>query len=189
MKKFLFVIIIGLFSISSRAQGIQSEFRMGYDAGVDQDKNLSLGIDYILGYRLTPKFRLGAGVGIDYVKLLFEEAHVTKIGKNLFYDDEYRESAVSIPIFANAKVNFTETKVSPFFELNAGYNKYIACSSYAEDNKLGFFAYPAFGIDINVGTGAIVIQTGYKYQVRRCDKWTNPDGDYSQVAIKVGYQF
>jgi hypothetical protein len=189
MKKIILTLLVGLATLCTSAQGFQPEIRVGYELGVDHDKNQSFGAEFIAGYRITPTFRLGAGVGVSYVDLLFEDANVSAIGSHIYYSKEYRESAVSVPIFVNAKVNFFENSISPFFTANIGYNAYIACSDYAKNNKLGFFVAPAVGTDFNIGKGAITLQVGYKYQMRTCDLWSNTNGNYSQVTFAVGYQF
>jgi hypothetical protein len=191
MKRILFAFVVVLCTISAQAQGFQPEIRLGCDFGIDADQNNSYGADIILGYRFMSKFRLGVGVGINGVDLLFEDAGLTSIGNNWFDSEGYRETALSIPIFVNAKINFIDTPIAPFFSIDLGYNHYIASSDYAEANKLGLFATPAVGVDFHVGKkqGAIVLQVGYHYQVRKCDKWFDPLGNYSQLSFKIGYQF
>lgn len=187
MKKVFFLTLALFFISQSFAQSsFEPQVRATFDAGVDHDKNLSFGADFVAGYRIKPNIRIGAGVGISYVNLLYEDAHISS---SLVFHDKYKESAAYVPVFADAKFNLTSDKVSPFINIDLGYSIFIPCSDYAKNNKLGFFAAPAFGCDFNVGEGELFVQVGYKYQVRKCDLWTNTKGDYNQITVGVGYQF
>lgn len=186
MKKFLLVFALILtLSMTISAKGFEPQVRITGDVGVDSYKNNSFGADFVAGYRFSDLFRLGAGLGISYVDLFYESAHY--IGQHWY--KEYKESAVSIPVFVDGKLNFTKTKISPYFNLNLGYAIYVPCSDYAKENTLGFFIQPSVGVDFNLGKGAIFVQAGYKYQMRKCDHWVDTNGNYSQVSFAVGYQF
>lgn len=185
MKKILFILTVLLMPFISFAKGFEPQVRVTGDIGMDSYKNNSFGADFVAGYRMTDVFRIGAGVGISYVDLLFEDAHF--IGNHWF--DKYKESAAYIPIFIDGKMNFTRSNISPYLNLNVGYAVYIPFSDYAKENKLGIFIQPAFGVDFNAGKGALFVQIGYKYQIRSCDYWVDTNGNYSQVSLAVGYQF
>ena len=167
------------------AKGVEPQVRVTGDIGVDSYKNNSFGADFVAGYRVTDMFRIGAGVGISYVDILFEDAHF--IGNHWY--DKYKESAAYVPVFVDAKLNFTSGKISPYVNLDLGYAVYIPFSDYAKKNQLGFFVQPAFGVDFNIGNGVLFVQAGYKYQMRKCDHWVDTNGNYSQVSLAVGYQF
>lgn len=185
MKKLLIIVaLVCTVSIASKAQGFQPEFKITYDLGIDDDKNMSLGAEFIGGYRFNDNFRLGAGVGVSYVDLKYEDAYISS---NLNYYDEYREDAMSVPVFLNAKVNFGE-KISPFIAVDLGYSIFVPFSDYAEKNELGFFVSPSFGVDFSVGKGAILVEVGYKYQCRKFE-YDSTKGDYSNISISLGYQF
>ena len=167
------------------AKGFEPQVRVAGDIGIDSYKNNSFGADFVAGYRVTEMFRIGLGVGISYVDLLFEDGQFIRS----HWYDKYKESAAYIPIFVDGKLNFTSDKISPYVNLGLGYAAYIPFSDYAKKNKLGFFAQPAFGVDFNTGKGALFVQVGYKYQMRNCDHWVNTNGNYSQVSLAIGYQF
>ena len=186
MKKIFILLLVALFANVSKAQGYQSEVNINYDLGVDDDKNSSFGAKYIGGYRFNNNFRLGAGVGISYIDLKYEDAYVSS---KLNYYDEYRESAMNIPVFINAKVNFIGgDRISPFLSMDLGYSIFVPFSKYAERNQLGFFLSPSFGVDFPIGNGALLVQVGYKYQCRKFELDANK-GNYSSVSIGLGYQF
>lgn len=177
LKKFLFIITSLLCTTFASAQKIESQIQITGEIGVDTYKSNSFGLDGILGVRVFDQFRLGAGLGISYI--------------DLFYDsyDGYRENAAYVPVFANAKYNLNKGKVSPFLNLDLGYSLYVPFSDYAKRNSLGCFINPSFGIDFKIDEGAIFVQAGYKYQCRKFELWVDPNGNYSQATISVGYQF
>lgn len=185
LKHLVLSIVLAVSSFASNAQGFEPQVRVTGDVGVDSYKNNSFGIDFVAGYRITDKFRLGAGVGVSYVDLLFEDAGF--VGSHFY--GKYKESAAYVPVFVDGKLNFTDGKISPYINLDMGYAIYIPCSDYAKENTLGFFVQPAFGVDFKLGKGAIFVQAGYKYQMRKCDHWVDTNGNYSQVSFAVGYQF
>ena len=92
-------------------------------------------------------------------------------------------------MFVDGKLNFISGKISPYVNLDLGYTAYMPFSDYAKENKLGFFVQPALGVDFNIGKGALFVQVGYKYQMRKCDHWVDTNGNYSQVSLAIGYQF
>lgn len=71
---------------------------------------------------------------------------------------------MTIPVFANVKVDFLKTKVSPYVSMDCGYNFFIPFSKYAQDNKLGFLIQPALGVDIRFQKCVLFIEISYKYQ-------------------------
>lgn len=186
MKKFLLVLVVALsMPLVVLAKGFEPQVKVTGNIGVDSYKNNSFGADFVAGYRVTDMFRVGIGVGISYVDLFFEDGHFIE---NHWYGT-YKESAAYVPVFVDCKLNLTSGKISPHVNLDLGYAAYIPFSGYAKKNQLGFFVQPAFGVDFNLGKGALFVQVGYKYQMRKCDYWVNTNGNYSQVSLAIGYQF
>ncbi len=182
MKKIFFVLalITGSFSAVS-AQGFEPQVKVGGLLGIDKHKNHSFGAEFLAGYRFNPNVRVGLGVGIDYCDLKYQEEY-----RGIkYYQSEYKESAAYVPVFANGKFNFIDNKVSPYFSADVGYAIFIPCSKYAEDNKLGMFFKPAFGVDFSMGKGAFFVEVCYNYQMRDFNGTCN----YNQIGLAVGYQF
>lgn len=166
-------------------KGFEPHIRVSFDEGIDLFKNFSFGLDLLAAYRFNEHFRIGAGVGLNYVRLFYEKAEF--VGSHYF--DEYYESAMSVPIFANIKVNFLKTKVSPYLGFDMGYNVFVPFSKYAESNKLGFFIKPAFGCDIRFDNCALFIELAYRYQKRECSIVPYENASYSQITQCIGFQF
>lgn len=192
MKKILFVLGFALVCSSVFSQekewkvkGFEPQIRLAFDEGVDYQKNFSFGADFVAAYRFNEIVRLGAGVGIDYINMRFEESKY--IGYKKY--DAYNEAAMTIPLFANIKVDFLKTKVSPYLSADCGYNIFIPFSKYAQNNKLGFFIRPAFGVDIRFRKCTLFIELAYRYQARSFENSLATYGGYHQVSQAIGVTF
>ena len=185
MKKILVIALIFMPMLAKAQTGFEPQLKVSYELGLDEDKNQSFGGEFVAGYRLSDDFRLGLGVGIYWCKHLYENAHYNSLINR--FSDEYRETASYIPIFANGKYNFVTTSDwRPYLSVDLGYAIFNSASKYADNNKLGVFAKPAFGVDYCIGKGALFIEVGYKYQDR---KFQEEKMGYSQLTMSVGYQF
>lgn len=144
------------------SKGFEGQLKIPFIEGFKPQKNFSFGIDFIASYRFNAFCRLGGGIGLQYVKLKYEDAKTI----DYKYFKEYYESALSIPLFANIKFDFMQTKCSPFFSCDVGYKFYVPFSKYAKNNKLGFFVSPVLGLDIRFDKCVLSIGVGYEYQQR-----------------------
>lgn len=184
MKKLLVsLFLLAGGALSTFAQGFEPQVKVGYSYGVDNYKNQTFGGEFLAGFRINPTIRLGVGVGISYCDLKYEDAYYDSNTHS--YYDEYKESGAYVPLFVNGKINFTDSSISPYFSTDLGYSFFIPCSDYAEENKLGLFVKPAFGVDFNLGKGDFFVEVNYNYQTRKFYENCN----YSQIGISVGYQF
>ena len=186
MKKILFLFFLSVMSLVSKAQTeLEPQLKVSYELGVDEDKNQSYGGELVVGYRMSDDFRLGAGAGIYWCKHLYEKSHYNSLIN--YYSKEYKETASYIPLFVNGKYNFVATgELRPYLSVDLGYSIFNSASSYADDNEMGVFVKPAFGVDYSIGEGALFFEVGYKYQDR---KFQEVKMGYSQLTISVGYQF
>ena len=173
-------------SLNINAQSkFESQIKVSYELGLDNDKNKSFGGEFIAGFRTTDALRIGAGLGIYWCEHLYRNAHYnTTIN---YFEKEYRETASYIPVFADIKYNFLITgKWRPFVSAGLGYSIFNSYSDYAKDNKLGFFAKPSIGVDYNLGKMNFVLEIGYKYQDR---EFRGEKMGYSQGVLSIGCQF
>jgi hypothetical protein len=168
-----------------KVKGFEPQIRLSFDEGIDYQKNFSFGADFIAAYRFNEIVRLGAGVGLDYVNLRFEEPK--RLGYRKY--KAYYEAAMGIPVFANIKIDFLKTKVSPYIAADLGYNIFVPFSKYAKDNKLGFFARPAFGVDIRFKKCVLFFEIAYKFQMRDFENSLASYGNYHQVSQSIGLSF
>lgn len=173
------------------SRGFEPQLSVSFNEGVDSYKNFSFGLDFLAAYRANEYFRIGAGLGLDYINLFYEDIEFRN--GNLYLP--YYEPAVTIPLFANIKVNFVDTKVSPYLGIDVGYNIFIPFSGYAKNNKLGIFFKPAFGADIHFEHITLFIEFAYRYQMRSFTSWIEPTENnstirnYSQITQTIGFQF
>ena len=168
-----------------KTRGFEPQLRISVDEGVDLQRNFSFGFDLTAAYRCNENFRIGAGVGINYVNLKFEDPKV--IRGTLF--NAYYEAAMAIPIFANIKVDFLKRKASPYLSSDIGYNIFIPFSQYAQDNRLGFFVRPAFGVDIRFRKATLSIELAYKFQMRQFHNELADYGNYNQISQAIAVSF
>lgn len=185
MKRIILIAMALMPMITKAQTGFEPQLKISYELGIDEDKNQSFGCEFVAGYRLSDDFRLGIGTGIYWCKHLYEDAHYNSLIH--YFSEEYRETASYIPIFANGKYNFVTTSDwRPYLSVDLGYALFNSASKYADDNKLGIFVKPAFGVDYNIGKGALFFEVGYKYQDR---EFQDVKMGYSQLTMSVGYQF
>ncbi|MCD8290104.1 MAG: porin family protein [Prevotella sp.] len=180
-RYFLFIALLFGCMISMSAQqrtrGFEPQIKVGFDLGVDGFKNNSAGLELLAGYRFNEYTRIGLGTGVSYNYLVYEQ--------NMFGDD-YKESAMQIPVFVNGKFNFISHGISPYFGIDLGYAFFFACSDYAKENDLGFYFKPALGVDFPLDIGTLFLEFGYKYQTR---DWFEDNSNYSQITFSIGYTF
>lgn len=183
MKKILF--LLAMLPMMCYAQkGFEPSVKVGYEIPIDD--NQSFGADFLAGYRLSETFKVGIGIGAYWCEHLYSMGSYDIIDKE-YNGEDYNESAMYIPIYANGKINFTKKGISPYFSLDLGYSVFVSFSDYADENKLGLFVRPTFGLDFPLNSGKIFAEVGYKYQKRDWELLENPS--YSQITISVGYTF
>lgn len=187
MKKYLFIIIMMLPVFAFAQKSFESSVKLIGAFGVDDYKNKSVGVEAVLGYRINNYFRIGAGTGISWCNLLFEEEEYN----NIFdFTDEYRESEAFVPLFVNAKANILKEGISPYFSVNVGYSFLISFSDYADKADLGLMFNPAFGVDFPLTKGSLFTEIGYKYQAMDFKGYgISKDLNHSQITISLGYNF
>ena len=171
MKKSLFCLLLAMASVSLCAQSLKGNSYKGY-----VDFSLSPGNDgvyykvntmgYALttsqGYQINPYIYLGAGLGV-----------------HLYSMDNF-ETSVALPIFANFRVNFTKTKVSPFFDAKIGYS--------VVDLK-GLYLSPSLGVRIGLSDNlGLNIKVGYSAQkfTYWAYKYTIKDSYIHSANISIG---
>lgn len=155
MKQLRFFSILAalLCSVSMMAQnkGYEKTLEVFGGPGLSDDSKYNLGIDIVNGYRASNTFFIGGGVGFKYAECRYYHSYM---GKGDTYDS--RDNKYLIPIFARAKANLTNTKVSPFLAADLGWT--FDVGQNPNKNIEGFFAEPQFGMDFNLdGLGLFVI--------------------------------
>lgn len=129
---------------STNNTGLKSGYKgiveMGYQIGVGDYGMDRLKLDIINGFQINPYFSLGFGTGLRY-----------------YFDAE----AAVIPIFADFRANFTDTKVSPYLSLGVGYS-FDATNSFED---VGFLLNPTIGVSFKVSDkSAMNVGLGYEMQ-------------------------
>lgn len=153
------------FSDSYRPTGYRGfvDFGGAVEVGDYGDGVISLSTSH--GYQFNPYFFLGAGVGLDY---------------------HFGWETVFIPIFADARVNFMDRKITPFFDLKIGYSVADGQGFYMNPSVgVNFGFSPRFGLNASIG-----------YNLQRTElffysPWWSASEDITVggISIKVGVEF
>lgn len=172
MKRALFAFCL-LCSLTASAQTTEEKvsklcFSVDIEAGPCVEKKLdckaAIGASAILDYQFTHIFSAGLGMNINQ--------HLTKKSENMFF----------IPIFADAKVNFTRSKVSPFLDMRVGCSFIRSTSLYLS---------PALGVEYKLNEKSH-LQCALSYTMQAPDgKDSFPSRGYScnNLTIRFGYGF
>lgn len=181
MKKILFLLAM-LPMMCYSQKGFEPSVKVSYE--IPLDKNQSFGAEFVAGYRFSNLVKIGLGVGTYWCEHIYDDGYEEILDKTY---DEYKEAAMYVPLYVNGKFNFSKQGVSPYFSMDLGYSLFIGFSDYVEENKLGLFFKPSFGVDFPVSSGRIFTEVGYKYQKR--DWYEYKNASYSQITVSIGYTF
>ncbi|MDH6355987.1 hypothetical protein M2132_002338 [Dysgonomonas sp. PH5-45] len=136
MKRIFFLLITLFVITQSYSQNRNKGYRGFADLGAhfnigDTDaKGTSYNVSTSHGYQFNPHIFLGGGAGFDY------------------YSDA---EEVFIPLFANIRLNLLDSKVSPYFDLKAGYSVGQSCGIYANPSLgVGIFISPKYVLNLSV---------------------------------------
>ncbi len=170
--------------------------------------DIDFSVMFTNGYRFNQHVFLGGGAGFklktvvdDYVRVSRGDVHDHYHGYDHRHDytEVYPDPTLSLAFFMNGKFNFTKTRVSPYFSVDAGYVANLTGALDDEDydyncvDSSGFFVMPAIGFDCNIGAAkkyAIFVQTGlYIQQNPELLTWELEDGPYTKVELSVGFRF
>lgn len=165
MKKLLLLTILIVMGLTSAKAQFVPQLSGHFESGIGEQNGNGLGYNFVAGWNLGNFWRLGAGTGIETM---------------LIWDDEV---ATIIPLFFDAKLYLSRTKIRPF--LNARIGVDFLCTDmeyyqYEKTNSSGAISTGA-GIDIPLKRGKIFIQCDYKF--RDYDSYESVEG----VRFSVGY--
>jgi hypothetical protein len=155
---------------SKKRSGYIGIVETGYSFGFGGEgvNSNSISFDIINGYRFNPYFSLGAGAGLHYYQ---------------------NEKTYLIPLFADARVNFINNRISPYLSLGLG------CSFYTSNfDVAGIFFNPTAGIKLKMRGISLLFGIGYKLQeVELRDPAGNGylggTANVNSVSIKFGFTF
>lgn len=195
MRKIMIALLM-FFSLTSQAQSLQKGYRglvdVGYCHYTSQLAPSTFEITTSHGYQFNPYIFLGAGIGFDFTgKCEWGEVAGRPYNK--------RDSKVDIPVFFNARANFTKTKFSPFADVRIGTyvnndgniyaNASIGCR-YAINDIIGLSF--AVGYEIRkVTVKQINMESGTKYNNYKSEFYytDRPDQNVDGFVFKLGVDF
>ena len=162
MKRILCIVCFFFLCGNAMAQekGFEKAIEINGGVGLDDCINYTFGANLIGGYRVNPTFFIGGGIGYTYLDGLYYKSYeYLGVGKSNSYDSiEARSNAQA---FVRAKLNLTNSKVSPFLLVDLGGTFSLASSSIKMAN--GLIYEPAFGIDFKMNDNqGMYVMVGYK---------------------------
>lgn len=191
-KNFILMLIVCLAFASANAQNVSSGCYRGY---VDAGYTFGVG-DYDFGrfevntshgYQITPLFYVGAGTGLHFMS-----SYETKMASDIPLD--IRESKVDIPVFANARVNFTKGKYAPFIDVKGG--TYITNNGGLYINasvgcRIATNSKQAINVLIGFTSEELEFQTFNKFNSSHDMSYTRKPRSFATegISLKVGYEF
>ena len=147
-----------------------------------------LGVSYVNGYRFSPHFAMGLGVGVNY-----------------YFDFEQ----FSAPVYLHLTADLLKRDITPYISLNIGNNfqlnggKYnygiydgmseeelVAAPMVRKEHYRGFFAEPSVGVKFNCGGKRANVGLAYALDGvldRTTDAYIRRD--YPQFRLKFGIEF
>ena len=151
-------------------------------------QDFMLGVSYVNGYRFSPHFAMGLGVGVNY------------------YFDFQQFSA---PVYLHLTADLLKRDITPYISLNIGNNfqlnggKYnygiydgmseeelVAAPMVRKEHYRGFFAEPSVGVKFNCGGKRANVGLAYALDGvldRTTDAYIRRD--YPQFRLKFGVEF
>lgn len=162
-----------------------SEFNQFNQFGPQRRVLLGLGLSHETGYRFGPRFDLGMGFGVNWIA-----------------------ARRMVPLFATARVYFSDEPLTGFISLSAGGNFAMASNSnnwnsftIIEKAYHGFYVYPAMGLQIPLRNGfKYIVDLGYSAQSAAFDFIeTNFQGQtvssgyesaiFNRLSLRIGLMF
>lgn len=167
MKKLILILATALLLFSNSLQAQNKGYEGIVNTNVLLDMcydELFLGAKYTNGYRFNKHLFIGGGTGFFIATQLGVDD--LRIGSE--YNNKILDNYLQfiVPVFSTIKVNFTKTRVSPFFLLDLGYN-IGNINNYNDVITSGVFIFPNFGMDVNIGDEmkyAFIVQAGVNLQ-------------------------
>lgn len=151
-------------------------------------QDFMLGVSYVNGYRFSPHFAMGLGVGVNY-----------------YFDFEQ----FSAPVYLHLTADLLKRDITPYISLNIGNNfqlnggKYnygiydgmseeelVAAPMVRKEHYRGFFAEPSVGVKFNCGGKRANVGLAYALDGvldRTTDAYVRRD--YPQFRLKFGVEF
>lgn len=117
-----------------RPKGYRAFFDISYSENVDDDCISMMTLSTSHGYQLNPNLFIGAGLGLNFMD--FPNYYYSWDG--YYYDDDLD---INIPIYANVRVNFLKTRITPYVDARIG---------YAAGDYDGFYFSSTLGCDFAI---------------------------------------
>lgn len=180
-------------SYAKHQRGFGSMVDISGVLGMIGKPRISVGVNYIAGYRFNNQLYLGGGAGVTFNSHSGPYDLRTHDGNKHTPGGSLNTCLVSVPLFAYFRANFINRRLSPFFALSAGGNltaKQTIHLNYGDFkqsvNKA--FLNPQIGIDFRAATNySVYLAVGfYGFITPYCAEYT---GYNATMRYGAGYGF
>ena len=135
------------------------------------------------GYKFTPWFYMGAGIGVDFLWSTVDDSwgESWEASNPGMYNKSRTTSAVMIPVFTDFRfIMGSQTSTSVFFNLRLGAS-FLCSDTYIQikdgylTSKEYFYFQPAFGVrfPINITNPKQAIDIGIHYRLMTSNYWSS----------------
>lgn len=148
MKRFIVSLFVTLISILTFAQKsrFDKSIEIGGSYGINEITKVSLNASIVNGYHFNDYLFAGIGFGYGYCDGLSRDIYTYDLDGSSTYTGKVYDVCHSLHAFLRAKVNFTNTKISPFACLDGGISADFG-DLVGPRMQDGFFYLPKIGFD------------------------------------------
>lgn len=168
-------------NIFAQDKGFEKSIEINGGAGLDDCINYTFGASFVGGYRVSPSFFIGAGVGYSYIDGLYYTNYEHSNGESSTYNSY--EIRNNMQAFVRAKLNLTNSNISPFLLADIGATLGLTSNEIKMANGLTY--EPAFGIDFKIkNKQTMYVMVGYKGSQYQYKYFNTTYGDAGVEILK-----
>lgn len=218
MKRVLTMSLVALMTLTtfnaSAKKGYEFSTELLGSIGAYRIGNNYGGFNIINGWRITDKYFIGIGTGMEITDMLSSYTRYrNEAGKNS-YIIERNPSWVFVPLTFSSQYFFNHESVRPFARIDAGYSLYVFRLQHEMSlptfNKSGAFVEPSYGYDFKMKNSnhSLYALIGANFQYCKFkdyrvtatsdlnDSGYNADGTARQmnwllpgISLRIGFRF
>ena len=140
--------------------GYKGLVELGYQIGTGDFGLDRIKLNIINGYQINPYISMGVGTGMRYY---------------------HEEEIALIPIFADIRVNFVQSYVSPYLSIGVGYS----LDATYDFKGAGSMINPTIGANFKVSDTSM-LNVGFGYEIQKLDYYITLDGWSYRGSVNSG---
>jgi len=148
---------------------------VNYYLGIGDNSVDRMHFNFINGLQASPDFSFGIGIGIQYYLDGFSFYNYNSYNNY----NNYNTVHVLFPIFADFRVNFARSRVSPYLSADIGYS----FDGSNDFEGVGIFINPTIGVNFKI-TRRFALHVGVGYALQSVNQ-SNSNYNYNMEAISL----